>query len=362
MAIIRFELNGSPVTAEVDGKTTLLQYLRGTACLKGAKEGCGTGHCGACTVLLDGEPARSCVTRMDKLEGRRVLTIEGLHGEGDALHPIQQAFLDIGAVQCGFCTPGMVLATKALLDRNPDPTDEEIGHALRNNYCRCTGYVKIIQAVHLAAARLRGENPSIPEMQTLESIQIVESQGPEDITAADLTGRHVGRCAIDYDGPAKVRGTLAYTCDRDDADTYHGAFVWSKHPHARILSMDCSQAEAYPGVLRVLTHKDVPGRNSFACFNPEQPVFCDTEVQFLGDMLALVIADTEPAARAAARLVQVEYEPLPAVYEIEDSYAMGGRQVLRTIDFSSGDFDAAGAGQELHTFTGDFVFERQEHA
>lgn len=121
MAIIRFELNGSPVTAEVDGKTTLLQYLRGTACLKGAKEGCGTGHCGACTVLLDGEPARSCVTRMDKLEGRRVLTIEGLHGEGDALHPIQQAFLDIGAVQCGFCTPGMVLATKALLDREPGP-------------------------------------------------------------------------------------------------------------------------------------------------------------------------------------------------------------------------------------------------
>ncbi len=156
MVTVNFILNGKPVSAEADG-LTLLKYLRGVACLKGAKEGCSTGHCGACTVLLDGKPVRSCVTRMDKLEGKSVVTIEALHGADGGLHPIQQAFLDIGAVQCGFCTPGMVLATKALLDVNPDPTDEEICEALKNNYCRCTGYVKIIEAVHLAAARLRGK-------------------------------------------------------------------------------------------------------------------------------------------------------------------------------------------------------------
>ena len=131
MVTVNFILNGKPVSAEADG-LTLLKYLRGVACLKGAKEGCSTGHCGACTVLLDGKPVRSCVTRMDKLEGKSVVTIEALHGADGGLHPIQQAFLDIGAVQCGFCTPGMVLATKALLDVNPDPTDEEICEALKN--------------------------------------------------------------------------------------------------------------------------------------------------------------------------------------------------------------------------------------
>ena len=361
MVTVNFILNGKPVSAEADG-LTLLKYLRGVACLKGAKEGCSTGHCGACTVLLDGKPVRSCVTRMDKLEGKSVVTIEALHGADGGLHPIQQAFLDIGAVQCGFCTPGMVLATKALLDVNPDPTDEEICEALKNNYCRCTGYVKIIEAVHLAAARLRGEDPSVDDMRTWENLEIVKYEGEDDVTAQDLTGRHIGRCAIDIDGPAKVTGALPFTCDRADADTLYGAFVWSQHSRAKILSMDFSAVESAAGVVRVLTHKDVPGRNSYATFNPEQPVFCDTEVNFLGDMLALVVADTEAHARAAAKLARVEYEPLPGVFEIEDSYTLGGRQIIRTIDFSSGDLAAAEKTPGLQTFEGDYYFERQEHA
>jgi len=361
MVTVNFILNGKPVSAEADG-LTLLKYLRGVACLKGAKEGCSTGHCGACTVLLDGKPVRSCVTRMDKLEGKSVVTIEALHGADGGLHPIQQAFLDIGAVQCGFCTPGMVLATKALLDVNPDPTDEEICEALKNNYCRCTGYVKIIEAVHLAAARLRGEDPSVDDMRTWENLEIVKYEGEDDVTAQDLTDRHIGRCAIDIDGPAKVTGALPFTCDRADADTLYGAFVWSQHSRAKILSMDFSAVESAAGVVRVLTHKDVPGRNTYATFNPEQPVFCDTEVNFLGDMLALVVADTEAHARAAAKLARVEYEPLPGVFEIEDSYTLGGRQIIRTIDFSSGDLAAAEKTPGLQTFEGDYYFERQEHA
>lgn len=360
MKKVTFELNGTTVTAEAEG-LTLLQYLRGVACMKGAKEGCSTGHCGACTVIIDGRAVRSCVTRMDKLDGAKIQTIEGLHGENGALHPIQQSFLDIGAVQCGFCTPGMIMAAKALLDSNPDPTDEEIYEGLKHNYCRCTGYVKIIEAVHLAAARLRGENPPLAQIRTLENIEIASYSSPADTTAADLTGRHIGKSRIDCDGVQKVRGTLPYTCDRADEGTLYGAFVWAKYPRARILSIDCTDAEQAPGVVRILTYRDVPGRNAYGTFNPEQPVFCRTEVNFLGDIIALVIGETEAAARAAARLVEVEYEVLPGIYEIEDSYAAGGRQIIRTIDFASGDFAAEMERDDLVEVKGDYYFERQEH-
>ncbi|MCI9121797.1 MAG: molybdopterin-dependent oxidoreductase [Oscillibacter sp.] len=359
MAICSFVLNGVPVTAETCGGRTLLHYLRGVACLKGTKEGCSTGHCGACTVLVDGEAARACVTRLDRLEGKSVLTIEGIQGPHGELHPIQQAFLDMGAVQCGFCTPGMVMAAKALLDKNPDPSQEEICAALQNNYCRCTGYVKIIQAVRLAAARLRGENPLLEEVQTLERIALLKDSRPETVS---LTGRHVGRGAPDADGAAKVTGTLPFTCDQADGDTWYGAFTWSRHPRARIRSIDCARAGAAEGVLRVLTHRDVPGENRFGCFNPEQPVLCETEVNFLGDMVALVVADTEEHARRAAALVEVAYEPLPGVFEIGDSYALGGERIIRTIAFSSGDLEAEQAAPGLDTVEADYYFERQEHA
>ncbi len=362
MGNISFFLNGVPATVEDPGNMTLLKYLRGVSCMKGTKEGCSTGHCGACTVIVDGEAVRSCVTRLDRMEGKHVLTIEGMQGPHGELHPIQQAYLDIGAVQCGFCTPGMVMATKALLDRNGDPTVEEICEALKNNYCRCTGYVKIIQAVRLAAARLRGEDPDVRSYQTLEDIRIESYDGPNDATAEGLTRRHVGRCAIDADGAAKVSGTLAYTCDRNDGDTWYGAFTWSRHPHARIRSIDCTRAAAEEGVLRVLTYRDVPGENRFACFNAEQPVLCEREVNFLGDMVALVVADTVDHARRAARLVEVEYEPLPGVFEIRDSYAMGGEQIVRTIDFRSGDIERERAQPGLDSVAADYYFERQEHA
>ena len=340
---------------------TLLQYLRGVACMKGTKEGCSTGHCGACTVIINGKAERSCVFRMDRLDGAKVLTIEGLHGENGALHPIQRSFLDVGAVQCGFCTPGMVMATKALLDRNPDPTDEEIYEGLKNNYCRCTGYVKIIEAVHLAAARLRGEDPTFDQIRTMENIEIVTYTAPGDPTAADLTGRHIGKSKTDYDGTQKVCGTLPYTCDRADEKTLYGAFVWSKYPHAKILSIDWTDAERAPGVVRVITYRDVPGRNSYGTFNPEQPVFCREEVNFLGDIIALVIAGTEAEARAAAKLVKTEYEVLPGVFEMEESYAAGGKNIIRTINFASGDFAAEMDRDDLVEVEGDYYFERQEH-
>ena len=150
---LEFTLNGKVRTATTDADRPLLDVLREDLGLTGTKYGCGEGLCGACTVLLDGRPVRSCVTPASRAQGRAITTIEGL-AEGDALHPVQEAFLSIGAVQCGYCTPGMILATAALLERTPEPTDDEILDALNGHLCRCCGYPTILAAVRQAAAQL----------------------------------------------------------------------------------------------------------------------------------------------------------------------------------------------------------------
>jgi carbon-monoxide dehydrogenase small subunit len=152
---IRFTLNDAPLEIEAPPGMTLLRLLRERLNLTGTKPGCGEGECGACTVLIDGEPCSSCLTTVATIEGRSVITIEGL-ADGSALHPVQLAFVNEGAVQCGYCTPGMVLAAKALLDKNPDPTEQEIREGLSGNLCRCTGYGRIVAAVQRAARELRG--------------------------------------------------------------------------------------------------------------------------------------------------------------------------------------------------------------
>jgi len=151
---IAFKLNGRAVEAEVDRRTRLLDLLRDRFFLTGAKEGCGEGECGACTVLIDGRAVNSCLVIAPQVDGREVLTVEGISRDGE-LHPIQRAFVEKGAVQCGFCTPGFIMSTYALLKDNPDPSDEEIMTALEGNLCRCTGYAKIIEAVRYAAELIR---------------------------------------------------------------------------------------------------------------------------------------------------------------------------------------------------------------
>lgn len=148
-------VNGRTVRAEVPATRTLLEFLREDLGLTGTKEGCGKGECGACTVLVDGKPVNSCLMLAYQADGKQVVTIEGLERDG-SLHPIQEAFVAEGAVQCGFCTPGMIMSAKALLDANPSPTRDEIRQAISGNLCRCTGYAKIIRAIEVAAARLRG--------------------------------------------------------------------------------------------------------------------------------------------------------------------------------------------------------------
>ena len=319
--MIRFTLNGAPVEVQDGESRTLLEFLRNVRCMKGTKEACGTGHCGACSVLVDGRLTRSCVTLLRRADGKTVETIE--NAPNDAMLPIiQRSFLDVGAVQCGFCTPGMVIATKALLLHNPAPAEREIYEGLKNNYCRCTGYVKIIEAVKLAAARLRGETPDIDSFRTHESTVIVVG---ENQTVPPITGSAVGKSVWDVDGMDKTGGRLKFCDDYTEedigADTLlHGAFVWAPVPHAKINAVDYAAAEQAEGVVRIVTAADVPGMNKIGTWTPEQPVFCTDEVNFLGDHLALVVADTVEHARAAAKLVRIDYEELPGIYTMADGY------------------------------------------
>jgi len=156
---IRFTVNGDSVKVEVHQHWNLLRVLRDELELTGAKQGCGEGECGACTVLVGGTPVNSCIYPVMEVDGKEVLTIEGLMSHEQGLHPIQQAFLEHAGVQCGFCTPGMIMSAKALLDANPNPTEDEIRHAIAGNMCRCTGYIQIVESV-MAAAQMMSQTKS----------------------------------------------------------------------------------------------------------------------------------------------------------------------------------------------------------
>ena len=276
-------------------KTSLLRVLRDDLHLTGSKNGCDTNHCGACMVLVNGVPKRSCLLQMRSLHDAEITTIEGLAPEGD-LHPIQAAFVASGGTQCGFCTPGAIVATKALLEAHPNPTDGEIREALEDMVCRCTGYNKIMDAVRLAAAA-------------------VQHDGKVDVLLAGGLGTSVA----DIDGAQKSQGSLIYADDIYVDDMLHLKAVWSDYPHARIKSVDTSAAEALPGVVRIFTASDVPGLNRFGVIKQDQPVLCDDVARFVGDAIALVAAEDKLTAERACQIIKVDYEPLPGVYTARDA-------------------------------------------
>ncbi|UCE35149.1 MAG: molybdopterin-dependent oxidoreductase [Deltaproteobacteria bacterium] len=332
---VKLIVNDKWIERQVDQDLTLLRFLREDLHLTGAKEACGKGHCGACTVIVNGKAVRSCLQRVSKLDGKRIETIEGLSVNG-GLHPIQEAFISAGAVQCGFCTPGMIMATKALLDKHPSPSDAEIKEGLKHNLCRCTGYVKVIDAVKMASTLIRSQQNHRTR---------VSSESPADIS--------VGASLPDIDGSLKVKGQLKFAGDIFMEDMGYGSILWSKYPHAEILSIDTLQAEKVKGVRAVLTAKDIPGRNSFGILKPDQPVLADNKVRFLGDPVALVIADSEEIARRSRDLISVEYKALKGVFSIEEALSPEsppiheGGNIMRQIQHLVGDIEKAFAEADL---------------
>ena len=283
---ISLTVNGQTYQVLVDPKTSLLDFLRKELGLTGAKNGCdGKGICGACTVIVNGRAVKSCLIRLGEIDGAEIVTIEGLARESQ-LHPLQAAFIETGAIQCGFCTPGMIMAAKALLDINPNPNKKEIARALQGNLCRCTGYVKIIQAVEKAAAAVR-------------------------------EGRSIFPSFIPKDAVEKVTGRFQFLDDLPCPDALIAKVVWAAYPHAYVRRIDVTKAKEVSGVVKVLTAHDVPGQNAYGLIIEDQPVLCSERVRYLGDPVALVIAENAQAAEKAAALVEVEYEPLPAIFEVD---------------------------------------------
>ena len=284
-----FYVNGKEVT--VEKKQRLLRYLRDELHILSAKDGCSEGACGACTVLIEGEPCRACIPFTDRLEGKHVLTVEGLSDWEKSVYVF--AFGEAGAVQCGFCIPGMVLCAKSLLDRIPDPTEEQIRFAIRNNYCRCTGYVKIVGAIRLAARILREGTLPLPS----------------------ATDWKIGSRVHRLDVEEKVLGYGKYPDDFYFPGMIYGTALRSKYPRARVVSIDTSAAEALPGVVCVLTAADIPGKNLIGHLVHDWPVMIPVDgiTHFLGDAIALVAAETLEIAEKAKKLIKVVYEILAPV-------------------------------------------------
>jgi aldehyde oxidoreductase len=343
--MIRFQLNGAPVDYSGDETLSLLDYLRGEAGLVAAKDGCsGQGACGACLVELNGRPALSCVTRMRKVAGGRVVTLEGL--PEPLRRVLGDAFVEKGAVQCGFCSPGFLMRTKILLQENPRPSRPEILAALKLNLCRCTGYVKIVEAIERAAELLAGAKPAPPD----------PNQG-------------VGGRQDKYEAWETATGRRPFVADLRIPGMVFGALKFCDHARARIVSIDTAPAEKMPGVLRVFTAGDIPGNRHSGLIVADWPLMLDVgETSRSGaDVLAGVVAASEAAARAAAGAVRVEYEvlePLTDVRLAENSTIRvheKGNLLASCVIRRGGDVDERLAGS---AFTASGVFRTQmiEHA
>jgi len=283
-----FTVNGKTVTTEKNQK--LIRFLRDELRLTSVKDGCSEGACGTCTVLVDGKAVRACVFTTDKMNGKSIVTVEGLSDfEKEAY---TYGFGEAGAVQCGFCIPGMVMAAKGLLDHNPDPTTDEIKAALKTNICRCTGYVKIIEGVRLTAKLLR------------------EGHIPEEKGTWTL-GSRVHR----IDVAEKVQGTGIYPDDVYMEGMLYASAVRSAHPRAIIKAIRTEKAKALPGVAGVFTAADIPGQNKVGHLvkDWDTMIAVGSMTHYLGDAICLVAAETPEILEEAKKLVEVDYEVLQPV-------------------------------------------------
>ena len=316
-----FIINGTPRTVLVGENETLASFLRERLLLTGCKIGCGEGHCGACNVIVDGKVARSCIMKLSKIrENAEITTIEGIGTISD-MHPLQVAWMAHGCAQCGFCSPGFIMTAKVLLDNNNAPTREEVRDWFQKNrnLCRCTGYKPLVDAVMDAARVYRGEISK------------------EDLIFKPTGDSIIGTKYVRPSAAAKVMGTWDFGADdalKMPEGTLRLALVQAKVSHALIKGVDTSEAEKMPGVERIITAKDIVaagGKNRInglvmlplnnKCDGWDRPVLCDEKIFQFGDAIAIVAADTEAHARAAADAVKVDIELLPAYMNAMDAIA-----------------------------------------
>ncbi len=345
LAHVDFTLNGTPVGVDIRSDMPMIELLREVCGITSVKDGCAPeGSCGACTVLMDGRAVVSCAQPATRVAGRSILTQEGLPAADRERWA--HAFVASGASQCGFCSPGIVMKAEALLGRNPDPSRGEIAHALAGNLCRCTGYVKVIDAVGLAAAARRGE-PSPP----------IDTSGRVGSRTARLRGREL------------ALGDKPYVNDLTAPGMLHGAVRFSDHPRARVVRLDVSKALAYPDVVAVVTARDVRGERTQGLITKDWRQFVaeGETTSYVGDVLAVVAAETRYAAREAARLVEVDYEVLPPVTDPFEAMEAGAPalhpngNVLSVSKVKRGDVDRALASA-AHVATETFRTQFIEHA
>lgn len=285
-----FSVNGKTYT--VTENVSLMRFLRDELRLTSVKDGCSEGACGTCTVIIDGKAVKACVQKVSNLDGKSVITAEGLSEREKQVY--SHAFSEAGAVQCGFCIPGMVMCAKALIDKNPSPSPEDVKYAIRNNLCRCTGYKKIEEAILLAAEIIR-EN--------------------REITSPVSTGL-LGESMNRVDASAKALGEAKYADDFYMDGMVYGSALRSEYPRAEILSIDKSEAESMDGVLCVMTAEDIPGTQKVGHLKRDWDVIVPVgkTTHYLGDAVALVAAETPEILEKAKKAIKVEYKPLDGVF------------------------------------------------
>ncbi len=357
--MLEFTVNGNPVSIEEQPGEMLSDLLRLRLGLTGTKIACQEDECGACTVLLDGEPVLSCGFPAAKAHQRQVITIEGLADYYQSrrsipaaevetqknLHPLQDAFIQFGSVQCGFCIPGQIMTSAALLERNPDPSEAEIKYALKDTLCRCAGYPSILGAVQAAAKAMRSNLP-------VEAPVIQE---------AAIPGKAVGRVHPRADAVQKVTGHAVYTDDIQFEGMLQARVKRAMIPAGVLRRLDVSRARALPGVVAVLTAADVPGENISGLVILDWPVLVGIgqDVRTVGDAVAIVAAETREIATQALDLIEADYEPLPVVSNAVQARLPETRSIhpkgnlLKHIKVRKGDMEEGFRAAEVileHTF------------
>lgn len=338
----QFQVNGT--YHQVLDDQRLIDYLRDTLGLKGTKEGCSGGACGTCTILIDGKKSKACVVTLSQLDGKKVTTIEGLSEREKSVYTY--AFGECGAVQCGFCIPGMIISAKALIDENPNPTSADIKKAIMGNICRCTGYVKIEQGIALAAQMLRDNIP---------------------VPAADYTAA-VGTPLHRIDVEAKVLGTGLYSDDFKVDGMVYAKAIRSKYPRARVDRIDINKALAHPQCITVLTACDVPF-NKTGHLTPDWDVFIKEGhvTRYVGDAIALAVVKEKKYLDEVCNLIDVEYTELKPLLTPEEAMAPDAPllhesgNILSYQTLSRGDVDKAIA-ESAFVVTNHYSTPQTDHA